>query len=250
MRVTPLWLLAASLLATAPAFGAEITAMSGGAPQEALTMLIPKFEKLTGHQVKLNYILISALRQKLMSGEVAPDMVIMPTSASDGLATAGKLRADSRMAFGTLKLLAIVKDGAPKPDISTPEAFRTALLNARSVAYSTPTATPSGAHMARVVTQLGIADAIKAKVTYRPAIEGGVEMVAAGVAEIGIYPASEVVHVKGVTAIGPLPDALQLNLTYGGAITASNTNPEPAAALIRFLAAPEHRDVWRHAGFE
>lgn len=249
MRLKTLWL-AAILLTASPAFGAEITAMSGGAPKEALTVLIPQFEKLTGHQVKLTYILISALRQKLMAGEVAPDVVIMPTSASDGLVDAGRLQAGSRASFGTLKLLAIVKDGAPKPDIATPDAFRAALLNARTLVYSTPTATPSGAHMARVVTQLGIADAIKAKVTYRPALEGGVELVATGAAEIGIYPASEVVHVKGVVPIGPLPDALQLNLTYGGAITTSNTNSEPAATLIRFLAAPEHREVWRHAGFE
>lgn len=249
MRLRIFWL-AAILLAASPAVGAEIKVMSGGAPKEALSVLIPQFEKLTGHQVRLTYILISALRHKLMAGEISPDIVIMPSSASDGLVAAGRLKADSRMAFGTLRLLAIVKNGAAKPDISTSEAFRAALLNARSIVYSTPTATPSGAHMARVVTQLGIADAVQAKVTYRPALEGGVELVVSGAAEIGIYPASEVLHVAGVTAIGPLPDTLQLNLTYGGAITADNANPEPAAALIRFLAAPERREVWRHAGFE
>ena len=75
-------------------------------------------------------------------------------------------------------------------------------------------------------------------------------MVADGAAELGIYPASEVVHVKGVTSIGALPDALQLRLVYGGAVTTTNKTPEPALALIQFLAAESNRNLWQRSGFD
>jgi molybdate transport system substrate-binding protein len=104
--------------------------------------------------------------------------------------------------------------------------------------------------MARVVERLQIADAIKQKVAYRPALEGGVELVANGDADIGIYPSSEVVHVRGVSPLGPLPDALQLDLVYAGAVTAGNADPEPALAFIKFLEQAENKKVWKEAGFE
>lgn len=247
MRETIAWLVVAALYA-APAVAADINVMSGGAPKEALSVLIPQFERTTGHHVKMTYVLISALRQRIADGE-APDMVIMPTTAIDGLVKLGRLKQDGSEAFGTVRLVAIVKKGAARPDISTPDAFKDALLKARSVVYSTPTATPSGAHMAQLVTRLQIADAIERKVSYRPALEGGVQMVADGTAEIGIYPASEVVRVDGVDQISPLPDPLQLSLTYAGATTAANLSGEPAVAFIKFLSAKENRKVWEHAGF-
>ncbi|MBX9709926.1 MAG: molybdate ABC transporter substrate-binding protein [Xanthobacteraceae bacterium] len=223
--------------------------MSGGAPKEVLTVLIPEFERRTGHQVKVNYVLISALRQKILFGEIA-DLVIMPNSVIDNLIEARRLKAEGRDTFGAVKLVAIVHKDAPQPDISTPEAFRTALLKAKSVIYSTPTSTPSGAHMASLLSQLDIAEAVEKKVTYRPALEGGVAMVAEGLAELGIYPSSEVIHVKGVTSIGELPDSLQINLVYGAAITASNKTAEPALALVKYLASPDNRGAWQRAGFD
>jgi molybdate transport system substrate-binding protein len=96
---------------------------------------------------------------------------------------------------------------------------------------------------------LQIADAVEKKVSYRPALEGGVQMVADGKAEIGIYPASEVLHTAGVEQLGPLPDMLQLNLIYAGAVTAANSSPDAAAAFIKFLAAPDNQAVWRNGGF-
>ncbi len=191
--------LAAALMQTSvPAGAAEIAVMSGGAPKEVLATLIPEFEKRTGHHVNVSYVLISALRQKILFGEIT-DLVIMPNSVIDNLVDARRLKAEGRDTFGALKLVAIVRKDAPKPDISTPDAFRAALLKAKSVIYSTPTSTPSGAHMANLLSQLDIADIVEKKVTYRPALEGGVAMVADGTAELGIYPSSEVIHVSGVT---------------------------------------------------
>ena len=228
---------------------AEILVMSGGAPKDVLLTLVPQFEKITGHRVTTQHSLISALRQKILAGESA-DVLLMPTSALDNLATMQKILPDHRAAYGILKLVAIVKDGAPRPDISSVEAFRRALMEAPSVVYSTPASTPSGAHMASTVSQLGISDIVERKVTYRPALEGGVSMVAEGRAAIGIYPASEVVHVDGITLLGPLPEPLQLTLIYGGAVAATSKAPEAARELIRFLGTPQNRAVWRHEGFE
>lgn len=240
---------AAAMMTIKPVLAADIHVMSGGAPKEVLALLIPQFEKQTGHHVKMTYMVITALQQKLAAGE-APDMVFMPTLAIASLSKDGKLTTEGSAAFGIIKIVAIMKDGASRPNISTASALRQTLLNARSIVYSTPTATPSGAHMARVVTQLEISDTVEKKVIYRPALDGGVEMVADGKAELGFYPSSEVVHVKGVAQIGPLPDALQLNLTYAGAVTTANAVPEPALAFIKFLSSKENKKYWRDAGFD
>jgi len=223
--------------------------MSGGAPKDVLITLIPQFEKATGHRVIVQHILVSALRQRILAGENA-DVLLMPTSILDNLAATQKIQPQGRAAYGILKLVAIVKDGAPRPDISSVEAFRRVLIDAPSVVYSTPASTPSGAHMASMVSQLGISDIVERKVTYRPALEGGVSMVAEGRVAIGVYPASEVVHVDGVASLGLLPEPLQLTLVYGGAVAATSKVPGPARELIRFLGAPQNRAVWQHEGFE
>jgi len=228
---------------------AEILLMSGGAPKDVLLTLVPQFEKATGHRVTMQHVLVSALRQRILAGENA-DVLLMPTSVLDNLETMRKILPEDRAAYGILKLVAIVKEGAPRPDISSVDAFRRALVDAPSVVYSTPASTPSGAHLASMMSQLGISDIVERKVTYRPALEGGVNMVADGRAAIGIYPASEVVHVDGVALLGPLPEPLQLTLVYGGAIASTSKVPGPSAELIRFLGAPENRAVWQHEGFE
>ncbi|MBN9603913.1 MAG: substrate-binding domain-containing protein [Afipia felis] len=228
---------------------AEILLMSGGAPKDVLLTLVPQFEKATGHRVTMQHVLVSALRQRILAGENA-DVLLMPTSVLDNLETMRKILPEDRAAYGILKLVAIVKEGARRPDISSVDAFRRALVDAPSVVYSTPASTPSGAHLASMMSQLGISDIVERKVTYRPALEGGVNMVADGRAAIGIYPASEVVHVDGVALLGPLPEPLQLTLVYGGAIASTSKVPGPSAELIRFLGAPENRAVWQHEGFE
>jgi molybdate transport system substrate-binding protein len=227
---------------------AEIRVLSGGAPQEALAVLVPRFEQQTGHKVMFTFAVVSALAQRIGAGEKT-DAALLPVPMIDNLVQAGKLNAEGCAALGRLGITMIVRADAPKPDISTPDAFRATLLAARSVVYSS-TATPSGVHLNRVVDQLGIAEAMKAKTTLRPALDGGAELVANGEAEIGMYPTSEVIHVKGVALVGPLPPPLQLNAIYGAAVAAANEAPEPARAFIKFISDPATRQVWKDAGFE
>jgi molybdate transport system substrate-binding protein len=238
-----------ALAAVVPARAAELRIMSGGAPQEALAVLTPKFEAQTGHKLHFTYMVLTALQQKLAAGEKA-DIAIVPVPVIDTLVKAGVLDGDQRTIFGVLGVSVIVREGQPRPDISTPEAFRQALLAARSVVHATPTATPSGAHVAKLLDQLGIAAAMHSKVIHRPALDGGAELVAKGEAELGIYPTSEVVHVKGVTVVGPLPAALQLKTIYGAAVVKTSVVPDAAAAFVKFLSDPANAQVWRDAGFD
>lgn len=239
----------AALLLAPDARAAEILVMSGGAPKDVLLALAPKFERLTGHRIIARHELVSNLRQRILEGDYA-DVLLMPVPALDNLAIVRKIHNEGRATFGILKLVVIAKAGTPPADISSVEAFREVLLKAPSIVYSTPASTPSGAHISSLVAKLEISDIVDRKVTYRPALEGGVSMVSEGQAAIGIYPASEVVHVDGITQLGPLPEPLQLSILYGGAIATTSKAPGPAADFIRYLSAPENRAVWRHEGFE
>jgi molybdate transport system substrate-binding protein len=227
----------------------DIRVYTGGAPKEALNVLTPRFEAQSGHKVHYTYAVISELQKKLAAGET-PDMVFLPIGAIDALVKMGTLKAEPRAVLGSVGIGVIVREGAPHPDVATPDAFKAALLNARSVVHANPAATPSGAHLDKLEQQLGIADALKPKLTYSNALDGGVERITKGEAEIGIYPLSEVISVAGIALVGLLPPALQSLIVYGAALHAAAAAPAPAAALMTFLSDPAHRPVWRGSGFE
>jgi molybdate transport system substrate-binding protein len=231
------------------ALAADIHVMSGGAPKEVLAVLTPQFEKQTGHKVQFTYIVISAMQQKLSAGE-KPDMVLMPVPAIEARVKDGTFRGDARATLGTVRVALVVREGARVPDISTLDSFKAAMLGAKSVVHSNPAATPSGGHLAKVWEQLGIAEAMKGKLIFRNALDGGVAAITGGEAEIGLYPMSEVIAEKGVTVVGLVPQAVQLNTVYGTAVLTANAAPEPAAAFVKFLADPSNATHWKHAGFE
>ena len=225
----------------------DILVMSGGAPKEAFAVLVPKFERQTGHKVTFEYDVISALREKIAASDKV-DVMVLPVPVLDGYVNDGKARADARATFGAVGIQVVVKEGARRPDISTKEKFRETMLAVRSVVHATPGKTPSGTHMGKVMEQLGIAGEMAGKIVHRPALDGGVDLVVNGQADIGIYPASEVASVKGIAAVGPLPPGIDLTIVYGGAAVAGTG--EGAAAFVNFMAAPENRAVWQQAGFD
>ena len=227
---------------------ADINILSGGAPKEALLVLTPEFEHRTGHRIKYTYAVISEIQKKLAAGE-RPDVVFMPVGALDALITAGVLKAP-RAVLGNVGIGVIVREGAPHPDISTPEGFKNALLGARSVVHANPAATPSGAHLAKVTKELGIDAALEKKRTYCNALDGGVDRITKGEADIGIYPVSEVISVQGIALVGLLPPSLQSLIVYGAGVLAASAAAAPAEAFIGFLTDRAHRAVWTQAGFE
>src|SRR3954470_4805270 len=159
-------LAALSTMSGSSAVAADVHVMTGGAPKEVLAVLTPRFEQQTGHKVHFTYIVIAAIQEKLAAG-AKPDMVLMPVPAIDARIKDGILRGDARAALGTVRIGLIVREGAKAPDIATLESFKGAMLEARSVVHSNPAATPSGAHLSKAWEQLGIADAMKPKLTFR-----------------------------------------------------------------------------------
>jgi molybdate transport system substrate-binding protein len=104
--------------------------------------------------------------------------------------------------------------------------------------------------MGKLVEQFGIADAMQGRIIHRPALEGGVELVRSGEAEIGFYPKSEVINTDGLELAGPLPASIQFTTIYGAAVTTASTTPDASAAFIAFMRDPAHRAVWDHGGFD
>ena len=133
----------------------ELRVYSGGAPQETLKLLAPEFEKATGHRVAFTFAVVGAIQQRLEAGEKA-DVVLLPAPLIDALEKAGKIRPDSRSLLARVAIAVVVRADAPKPDISTPEALRAALTQARSITHADPQATPGGRHIAALLKQWDI----------------------------------------------------------------------------------------------
>ena len=228
---------------------AYLKVLSGGAPQGAFLSLAPEFERQSGHRLDFTFAVLSLLRERIAAGETA-DVLIMPTPMLDGYEQTGVAQAAHRAVLGLVSINAVVRTGTAMPDLSTPETVKQAMLASRSIALSAPGVTPSGTHMAKVIEQLAIAEAMKDRIIHRPALEGGVQLVASGEADIGFYPKSEVVNIEGLTLAGPLPAAIQLTTIYGAAITAASDMPEAAAAFVAFVNDPKNRGIWTHAGFD
>jgi molybdate transport system substrate-binding protein len=226
-----------------------IRVMSGGAPKAVFGQLTPKFERQTGHTVEFIFAVMSALRDRLAAGENV-DILVMPTNILDGYQKDSLVRAQSRAVLGLVSVNAVVRTGASKPDLSTRDAVRRTILTSRAVVHATPGATPSGTHMGKLIEEFGGAKAMAGKLLHQPALEGGVEMVASGEAEIGFYPKSEVINVDGLAIAGPLPPDIQLTTIYGAAVTTAAVAPDAAAAFIAFVTDRANRPAWNHAGFE
>jgi molybdate transport system substrate-binding protein len=235
-------------MATTSSSAAELRVFSGGAPKDALTHIAPAFERTSGHRLALTYAIVGEVQKRLLAGEKA-DVVLVPAPVMDGLDRAGKLRSGSRTPLARVGLAVVVREGAPKPDVATPEAFRTALLKARSITHSDPQ-TPGGRHIVAMLARLGVTDTPERKIVPRSAIGGGARFIASGEIEIGLYLVSEVLTTKGVAVAGMLPAELQSYIVYNSAILADSAAPEPAGQFLRFLAEPAQQPHWQAAGFE
>jgi molybdate transport system substrate-binding protein len=211
--------LGAGLMGNA-ASAAEITVIASTAMREVLDELVPMFERASGHKVTVN----------LFSGSVLPGKV--REGAPADLVIAGKLVAGSRVDFVRSSSGAAVRAGAPKPDISTPEAFKAALLAAKTVGYSQGT---SGVQFMSAMARLGIADQIKAKGVVPPLGVRVGTLVAKGEAEIGVQQITELLQIPGIDFIGPLPKEAQSNIVYAAATPATVKDKATAAALVKFF---------------
>ena len=227
-----------------------IKIMSAGAVQSMLTLIGAEFEEQTGHRLSLSFNTVGALRERLAAGETA-DLIVLSQSAIAALDQAGQVLPDSVTDLGRTITGVVVKDGAPVPDISTPQALKAALVKARAVAYSDPAAGgSSGTYFAGVLEQLGIAEAVNKNAVLGKRGYEVAQDVADGRADIGTTFISEALTVAGIKVIGPLPGELYNANTYTAAIPASGAAPEAARALLRALTDPKNRERWIAAGLE
>src|SRR5450631_957379 len=209
-----------------------------------------EFERASGNKLDLIFNAAGSLRDRVKNGEAA-DLVILSESLIASLDKSGMFVPGSIINLGRTVTGVAVREGAPVPDISTPEAFKRALLKAKSVAYTDPKAGgSSGTMFAALLEKLGIAAEVNKKAVLG---KGGVDVatsIAEGRAEIGTTFISEVLPVKGAKVVGTLPGALHNSNTYTAAITAGSASREAAAALLRHLTNPTGRASWTAAGLE
>jgi molybdate transport system substrate-binding protein len=227
-----------------------IKVLSAGAVQSMVEALGREFERASGNKLDLIFNTAGSLRDRFKNGESA-DLVILSESIIGELAKLGLFVPGSVTDLGRTVTGVAVREGAPVPDISTPETFKQALLKARTVAYTDPRAGGSGGIMfAALLQRLGIADAVDQKAVLGKRGAEVARSIAEGRAEIGTTFISEVLPVPGVKVVGPLPGELHNANTYTAAIPAGSRNRETATALLRALTDPATRDRWTAAGLE
>ena len=227
----------------------EIKVLTAGAFKQVLLVLVPEFEKQTGHKVILDNDTVGALTKRIEGGE-AFDLAVLTPAAVNDLSAKGKFVAGSRTNLGRVGVGVVVKEGAPKPDLSSVDAFKRALLAAKSVAYIDPAAGgSSGIYVAGLLDKLGVAAEVKPKAKLIP---GGAvaEHIARGEAELGIHQISEILPVKGITLVGPLPADIQNYTVYAAGLGANGKESEAAKALLKTLSGPAAADVLKSKGME
>jgi molybdate transport system substrate-binding protein len=238
----------ANMMATA-ATAAEIKVLTTGAFKQVVVALIPEFEKATGHKVVLDNGTVGQLQKRVDGGETFDVLVLSPRGIEDYIKS-GKIAAGSNARLAKVGVGVMVKEGAPKPDVSSVDAFKQTLLKAKSVGYIDPASGgSSGIYVSGLLDKLGIADQVKPKAKLK---QGGhvSDLVKSGEAEIGIHQISEIVSEKGVTLVGPLPAEIQNYTVYVVGLSTAAKEAEAAKAFIKVLTGPSAAGVLKSTGME
>lgn len=246
MKIASIVAATCALLLSGMASGAEIKVASTQATQEAYQELVAQFEKATGHKVTTFFSGTLNVSKRLATGEPF-DMIIMSGPAIDEQIKLGKAVAGSRVDFASSGTGMAVRKGAPKPDISSPDAMKKTLLAAKSIGYSTG---PSGVYMLSVFEKMGIADQVKGKLKQTPSGVFVGTLIATGETEVGFQQISELTHFDGIDYVGPLPGNLQRMTMFSAAIHTGAKQADAARALVRFITAPAAAPVIKKHGLE
>jgi molybdate transport system substrate-binding protein len=241
-----MFLLVAGVAAQAP----EIKVLSAVPMQPVLEDLGPKFERATGYKLAITFAALGEVVNRIQDGETA-DVVIIPRQGIESLAKDGKAAAGNVTVVARSGIGVAVRKGAPKPDVSSPEALKRTLLAAKSIAYPNPAnGGVSAIHFAKVLERLGIVNEIEPKtVLARPGDDTAV-LVANGQAEIGVHQFQVLMSVAGIEIVGPLPGDLQDTVVFAAAIMGGTKSAEASKALVDFLRTPEAAAVIKAKGME
>jgi molybdate transport system substrate-binding protein len=225
---------------------AEITVWTARALATVLAQVGPRFEEATGHTLAITSDLSAPFVRRANAGEPF-DLLITGSEPLDGLIRDARIIASTRTDIARSGIGVGVRAGARRPDISTVEALRRALLDAKSIAYLKDVG--SGIHVARLLERLGIAEAVKAKAT-RPESDVVSELVAKGEVELGIIVITQILTTPGVELVGPLPPEAQSYISFTAGISAHSRERTAAQDLIKFLTGPIAVPVIRAQGME
>jgi molybdate transport system substrate-binding protein len=255
-------LIAGALTSIVPdrAGAAEITFLCAAATESWMHDVIPQFEKASGHRVKPTFLVINDIAEHVRKGEVA-DLVAVSPPLWEALRREGKLDPGTRVAIAKVGYGVFVKKGAARPDISSVDAFKRALLNARSIALFPLRLDggrgPTGAYQVRLIEQLGINADIKQKIVESNRPRPGqvvsapyFELVASGGAEIGVAMISEILQAPGVDLVGPVPPEVRDFIVFTTGIPTTAREPTVAKALIDFLISRDAASVLKLKGLE
>ena len=225
---------------------AKIKLFCSNSLRGALTDLVPAFERASGHQVEISYDPAKVMMERIGRGETA-DAVIIGGEAIDQLVKQGKVAAGSKRAFASCGVGVAVKAGAKKPDIGSVEAFKRALLGAKSIAWTQQGA--SGIYFSGLIERLGIAGEIRSKAAQQP---GGLiaEQLVQGKADLAIQQIPELMAVPGTELVGPLPKEIQQVTASSAGIFAGSQNAKAAEELLAFLTSPASKTVLKAKGLE
>jgi molybdate transport system substrate-binding protein len=235
--------------ASAPAPAAELKVLTAGAFKQVVVALVPAYEKQTGNTVIIDNDTAGGLKTKIESGQAFDVAVITPAVLKE-LTASGKIAAGTSVNVASVGVGVVVKEGAAKPDISTVDAFKRALLAAKSVAYIDPASGgSSGIYIDKLLERLGIADQVRPKAKLK---KGGhvADLIVSGEAELGLHQISEIVAVKGAALVGPLPKEIQNTTTYAAGLSASTQNKAAAQALMQVFSGAEAAAVLKSKGME
>jgi molybdate transport system substrate-binding protein len=223
-------LITAACLAATAAIADEISVFSTPSLQPVLTELGPKFEQATGHKLKINYAAVAVLKREI-DGGASFDIALLLPAPIDELIKEGKAAGSSRSDLAVALVGVAVRHGLPRPDISSPDAFRQSLLSMSSAAYGADSA--SGKYFLNLIDRLGIGPQMQPKL--RPVNGNPVEAVARADADVTVITVPNIIAVRAVEFAGVLPPSLQNVTTYTAAISATAANRAAADAFLRYL---------------
>ncbi len=231
-------------MSTAPQ--TEIKGISSMATRQVLAELVELYGRQCGDRIAIESVGGVDAAKRVQAGEVL-DVVILASDAIAKLAASGHVVPASQVDLVHSGVAVAVRAGASVPDISSEDAVRRAVLAARSLSYSTG---PSGVALAQLFERWGIAQEIAPRIVQAPPGVPVGTLVARGEVELGFQQLSELLHVSGITLVGPLPPAIQITTTFSGAIAANARQPDAARALLAFMASPEAADAKRRQGMD